>query len=86
MPYEFKGGSPRKMTIGVLVILAIILLLLLFYFAPFAETSPGEEQAPATPSTEWTTAPEEPGVEVDLPDSPITSVPAESGTEKKQAE
>ena len=84
MSYEFKGGSPRKMTIGILVVLAILLFVSLFYFAPFAENPP-EEPAPP-PSTEWTTRPEEPGVEVDLPDTPMTNVPAEAETEQKEAE
>lgn len=85
MTYEFKGGSPRKMTIGIVAILAIILFLSLFYFAPFAENAPDEQPVPP-PSTEWTTAPEEPGVAVDLPDTPMTNVPAEAETEKKEAE
>ena len=65
------------------VVLAV--LVLLFAFLAYRFLIPGGEEAPAGPAgpvanpTEWAT--DEPGgVDVDLPDTPMTNVPHESET------
>lgn len=44
-----------------------------------------EREAPPRPSPEWTTAPEG-GVEVDLPETPMTNVPPPAPGAEKQEE
>ncbi|HEX9806659.1 MAG TPA: hypothetical protein VGA34_07175 [Alteraurantiacibacter sp.] len=78
MTYEFKSGTPRRMLLGILVIIAIIVFVSLFLFAPFGDVVPKEKQAEKLPTSEWTTAPEGPKVQVDLPDhGPVTNTPAD---------
>ncbi|AKH43687.1 hypothetical protein FHS61_002875 [Altererythrobacter atlanticus] len=58
-----------------LVVILLFVLLAVWFLDPFGETP---EPAPAeTPNPDFTTAPEEPGVPVDLPDTPMTNTPVE---------
>lgn len=58
-----------------IVAIAIIVLLAIWLLKPQAETT--EPRAQSTPSTEWTTAPEGPAVEVNLPETPMRNAPVE---------
>jgi len=61
----------------VIVLLGVLLIIWLFVPIGYSATEANPKQ---TPSSEWTTAPEEPAVPVDLPDAPIRRVPAEPAT------
>jgi hypothetical protein len=45
MAFEFKGGTPGRMLLGILTILAIVAFILLVFSPPSTETIPEEEQA-----------------------------------------
>jgi len=62
-----------KMWLVIAAALAALLAIVLLFYAPLRGPTPDE--APASPSTEWTTAPEGPAVQVDLPDTPMRNVP-----------
>ncbi len=64
-----------RMWLWIAAVLALLVLIALFYFAPFRTIEPGP--APSPQSSEWTTAPEGAAVKVELPKTPVTSVPLE---------
>lgn len=69
----------------ILTLLALLILAILWLLNPFGrvEDAPppqttGQATSPQTtdPSTEWVPAPEEPGIDVTLPETPVTNAPA----------
>ena len=73
MTDQNKSRYGWKMWLVIAAALAVLLAFVLLFYAPLRGPTPDE--APAQPSTEWTTAPEEPAVQVDLPDTPVRNVP-----------
>ena len=59
-----------------IVIALLGALLVIWLFAPSDDPSQ-ESRTNRAPNSEWTTAPEGPAVQVDLPEAPIRRVPAQ---------
>lgn len=65
-----------KMWLVIVTALVLLVAIVLLFYAPLR--GPVPDEAPATPSTEWTTAPEGPAVPVDLPETPMRNAPRET--------
>lgn len=77
MPDPKPSSSNRRA--AWLIAIAVVVAIGIFWAWTRSEQAAREEQAaPIPPSTEWTTAPESEGVDVKLPDTPMTNVPLES--------
>lgn len=68
--------EPKRATTWTVIIIAIIAIAAAGYY--YFDEMDDERAAPAPPpSTEWTTAPEG-GLDVELPQAPMTNVPPET--------
>ena len=63
----------------ILVIGLLFAILIYWFYNPVGDVPVAEEPETALPSDEFTTAPEG-GVPVQLPDTPMTNTPIETGT------
>ena len=60
-----------------ILVFMLFALIVIWFLDPFGDVPTPPPAAEPTPSTEWTTAPEEPGVPVELPETPMTETPVE---------
>ena len=75
-----KFPSSASKWLWPLVVALLTALLVIWFFSPLGDVPVSEPAPERTPSSEWTTAPEGPAVEVKLPVTPVRRAPAETSS------
>ena len=76
------GGKTNSKWLWILILALLFILLLAWFRDPLGDVEEAPPAAQETPSDEWTTAPEEPGVPVTLPTTDLAPAePAPTGGE-----
>ena len=70
-----------------IVILILLLVLVIGWFSnPLGKVEEAPPAQPAAPSTDWAEEPETPGVDVNLPETPMTNAPPAPASEPAPAQ
>jgi hypothetical protein len=82
MPYQSIGNWKVRHWIWIAVVFGMFAVALMwFLWDPFAgKARLDKPQEAASPSAQWTTAPDGPQVKVDLPDTPVSSTADDEAT------
>ncbi len=76
---DFRDNPPERGNwFWIILIILLFAILIYWFYDPVGEVPVAEEPETALPSDEFTTAPEG-GVPVQLPETPFTSAPMETG-------
>jgi len=74
------GGSSGAKWFWAIVVILLFALVVIWFLDPFGDVPEAAPAATQTPSTEWTTAPDEAGVPIELPETPMTNAPADEAS------
>lgn len=85
MDPDIKGKSPSRL-LWIIILILLFVLVVGWFVSPMGKVEQAPPPAPATQPTDWAEEPESPGVDVTLPQTPLTNAPAEPASEAAPAE